>query len=124
MKLVMLITAQIERGLDVALAWQEAGATGVTIVRSYGLFTLQRTIQRGEVELPRMVSSVAAILAHLLDTVEENGHILLSVVEPEMVDKLVDATNKTLGDLTEPNNGILLVLDLERAIGLRDHSKS
>lgn len=124
MKLVMLITAQIEKGLDVALAWQEAGATGVTILRSYGLFTLQRKIQHGDVELPRMVSSVAAALAHLLDTVEENGHILISVVEPEMVDKLINAANNVLGDLTEPNNGILIVLDLERAIGIRDHSKS
>jgi hypothetical protein len=124
MKLVMLITAQIEKGLDVAVAWQEAGATGVTILRSYGLFTLQRTIQRGEVELPRMVSSVAAALAHLLDTVEENGHILISVVEPEIVDKLINAASNILGDLTEPNNGILVVLDLERVIGLHDHSKS
>jgi hypothetical protein len=123
MKLVMLITAQKEKGLDVALAWQEAGAPGVTILRAHGLNNLQKTIQHGAVELPRMVSSVAAALAHIIDSVEQNGEILLSVVEADMVDKLLEVANSVLGDLTLPNNGILLVIDIERAIGVRDHSK-
>jgi hypothetical protein len=123
MKLVMLITAQVEKGLDVALSWQEAGAPGVTILRSHGLFSLQKAVQHGDVELPRMVSSVAAALAHIIDSVEQNGEILLSVVDPDMVDNLLDATTRILGDLTLPDNGILLVIDVERAIGVRDHSK-
>jgi hypothetical protein len=123
MKLVILITAQVEKGLDVALSWQEAGAPGVTILRSHGLFSLQKAVQHGDVELPRMVSSVAAALAHIIDSVEQNGEILLSVVDPDMVDNLLDATTRILGDLTLPDNGILLVIDVERAIGVRDHSK-
>jgi hypothetical protein len=121
MKLVMLITAQVEKGLDVALSWQEAGAPGVTIIHSHGLYSLQQAVQHGEVELPRMVSSMAAALAHVFESVEQTVQIFISVVNPEQVDKLVAAANAVLGDLTEPNHGILVVLDIERAIGVRDH---
>ncbi len=121
MKLIMLITAQVEKGLDVAQSWQEAGAPGVTILRSYGLYSLQKAIQHGDVELPRMVSSVAAAMAHIIDSVEQNGEILLSIVDADMVDQLVEAASKVLGDLTEPDSGLLLVIDVERAIGVRDH---
>ncbi len=34
---------------------------------------------------------------------------------------LITATNGVLGDLTEPNTGILFVLPLDRVVGLRDH---
>jgi hypothetical protein len=121
MKLVVLITAQVEEGLDIAQAWQEAGAPGVTIVRSHGLHTLQRELRSGSVELPRMIASMGAAMASILDNVEERGEIILSVVEDDLVDSLIDAANQVLGDLTEPNHGILFVLALERAIGVRRH---
>jgi hypothetical protein len=40
-----------------------------------------------------------------------------------MVDRLIDETTSILGDLNEPNNGVLLVLAIERAVGVRDHRK-
>lgn len=123
MKLVILITAQVEDGLDVAMAWQEAGAPGVTIVRSHGLRTLQEKVKSGSVELPRMVTSMATAMAHVLTNLEEPGEILLSVVPDDMVAKLEAAANDTLGDLTEPYNGIMIVLDVERAIGVHHHTE-
>jgi len=119
MKLVVLITARVEDGLEIALAWQEAGAPGVTIVRSHGLHSLQRELRSGSVELPRMVVSMGAAMASLLENMEERSEIILSVVEDDQVDPLIAAANRVLGDLTEPETGILFVLGLERAIGLR-----
>lgn len=121
MKLVVLITAQVESGLDVALAWQAAGAPGVTIVRTHGLHALQQEFQRGSVELPRMVVSMAAAMAAVLDSLEERSEMLLSLVDDALVDALIAAANGVLGDLTQPNHGILFVVPVERAIGVRDH---
>ncbi len=124
MRLIILITAQVERGLDIAQAWQEAGAPGVTIIRSHGLHTLQNELKSGSVELPRMVVSMGAALAAILDNVEARGEMILSLVEDDLVDKLVAAANEALGDLTEPGHGILFTLPVERAIGVRRHDGS
>jgi hypothetical protein len=121
MKLIVLITSQIEQGLEAAQSWQDNGAPGVTILPAHGLFSLQRAAQHGEVELPRMMVSMAAALAQVIERAEEKSQIILSLVEKEKVDALIAATEKILGDLTLPHNGILFVLDVERAIGVRDH---
>ncbi len=123
MKLVILITSRITNGLDVAQSWQEAGAPGVTIIRSHGLHGLQQEVRHGSVELPRMVVSMAASMAHIIDQVEERSEVVLSVVPKTMVDKLIDAANEVLGDLSKPNHGVLFVLDVERAVGVRHHTE-
>ena len=119
MKLVILITTQVERGMEIALAWQDVGAPGVTIVQAHGLHTLQQEVERGAVELPRIVVSMASAMAHIIDNVEARGQLLLSVVPDETVDALINAASEVLGELTEPGNGVLFVLPVERAIGVR-----
>ncbi len=124
MKLVLLITPQIDKGLDVAQAWQEAGAPGVTIIRSHGLHTLQKELQSGSVELPRMVVSMGAAMAAIIDNMEERGEVILSIVEDELCDAVIAAANEVLGDLTSPNAGVLVTLPIERAVGVRHHDRS
>ncbi len=121
MKLVILITSRVEDGLDIAQAWQEAGAPGVTIVRSYGLHTLQRELKSGSVELPRMIASMGAAMAAIIDNLEPRGEMILSLVEDDLVDRLIAAANETLGDLTQPEHGILFTIPVDRAIGVRRH---
>lgn len=121
MKLVVLITARTEQGLEVAQAWQETGAPGVTIIRAHGLFSLQETVRKGTVELPRMLVSMAAALAHIIESTEGTSELILSLVEKEKVDPLVKATESVLGDLSQPGHGVLFVLNVERALGVRDH---
>lgn len=123
MKLVILITSAIKNGLDVAQSWQDGGAPGVSIIRTHGLYSLQQEVKSGDVELPRMVVSMASAMAHILDSVEERGEMVLSLVEDDLVDMLISKANEVLGDLTEPDNGILFVVDVERAIGIRRHGK-
>lgn len=121
MKLILLITAQNEHGLEVAEAWQGAGAPGVTIIRTHGLHTLQQRVRDGTVELPRMVASMAAAMAHVLESMEEKGQMLISVVEDDLVDSLIAEVNRILGDLTEPGHGVLVVVPIDRAIGVIHH---
>jgi hypothetical protein len=40
------------------------------------------------------------------------------------LDKLIDVAQRTVGDLNEPDNGIIFVLDVERVVGLRNHGAS
>jgi len=116
MKLVVLVTAKREAGLDIAQAWQEAGAPGVTIVPSHGLHALQEELKSGSVELPRMMVSMGAAMAVILDEMEEHSMIILSLVEDALVDPLIASTNQSLGDLSGPDHGILFVVPVERAI--------
>lgn len=118
MKLVCLITGKIEQGFEIAQAWQAAGAPGITVLRTYGLFGLQNAIARGEVELPLMVSSMARALASLIANYEHDSTMLLCVCEDALRDPLIAAAQAVLGDLTEPGHGILFVIDLERALGV------
>jgi len=122
MKLIVLITARIEDGLEIAQAWHEVGAPGVTIIHAHGLHTLQQELKSGTVELPRMVVSMGAAMAAILENMEGHSQMILSVVEDELVDKLIAAANQALGDLTEPDHGILFTLTLDSAIGVRRHS--
>jgi hypothetical protein len=124
MKLVVLITAKVEDGLDIAQAWQDAGAPGVTIIRSHGLHTLQRELSSGAVELPRMVASMGAAMAAILDNLEERGEMILSLVDDDLVEPLIAAANAVLGDMTQPDHGILFTIPVERAIGVRRHDGS
>ncbi|MCA9904027.1 MAG: hypothetical protein KC547_09230 [Anaerolineae bacterium] len=124
MKLVILVTAKIELGLEVAQSWQDVGAPGVTILRSHGLHTLQKELEHGDIELPRMVASMASAMATLIENVEERGEMILSLVDDDMVDALIAVTNQVLGDLMSPNSGVLFVIPVERAVGVRHHGQS
>ncbi|QPC82984.1 hypothetical protein G4Y79_01005 [Phototrophicus methaneseepsis] len=121
MKLILLIIPENESSLEIGQAWQRAGATGVTILRSHGLYTLQRQMEAGKVELPRQVVSMAMAMAHVLDMIEEKGHLMLSVVQDDQVDGLIAAAESVVGDLERPDNGVLFVLPVERAIGIGHH---
>lgn len=123
MKLVILITAEIEHGLQIAQAWQDLGAPGVTIVRSYGLRTLQDEVERGAVELPRMTVSMASAMAAIIDQVQKRGELILSVAEDELVEDMVKAVQATLGDMQAADTGVIFVLPVEQAFGIVHHDQ-
>jgi nitrogen regulatory protein PII len=110
-KLVIMITAQIEKGVQVAEAWEKAGAPGVTMLDSYGLHHL-RERSKG-LELPLFVS-----MASVMRQIEQTNITLLSVVDTDIVDKLLDAASGILGSLSEPHTGVAFVLDVERIVGI------
>ena len=122
MKLVMLMTTLVEKGFTVAQAWQTAGAPGVTIIQMHGLYRLQQQVTHGAVELPRMIISMAAAMAAIIDNAQAEGIMFLALVPPEIVDHLIAAANAELGDLSEAGHGVLCVIDVERAIGVRNHA--
>ncbi len=50
-KMVLVITTKIERGLEVAEAWEELGAPGVTLIESHGLHRLRERSKTLEINL-------------------------------------------------------------------------
>jgi len=112
MKLVILITAQTEQTLEIATAWQQAGATGVPILEGYGLRRLQEMAIRDDLPLIPSLSS-------LMRGKEVETHLLVSVVDDELAETLHQETSNILGDLTLPGNGVILTIDLASLAGLR-----
>lgn len=120
MKLIILITSNVEDGLEVATRWQEAGAPGVTVLKSFGLYSLQRKMMGDSLEVPlHMASSMTSMMAYVLREMELNNHVLLSVVPKELAPTLLDEARAVMGDLLEPNHGVAFVVPLDEAIGLR-----
>lgn len=122
MKLIILITSDSESGMEVANRWQEAGAPGVTIIKSVGLQSLKRKIAHDSLEVPlHIASSVSSVMAYMLRQMENTNHVLLSVAPATMVSMLLDEARAVMGDLTEPNHGVAFVVSLDEAIGVRNY---
>jgi nitrogen regulatory protein PII len=98
---------------DVLESWDAAGVSGVTIFPSTGLRRLQ-TLDVLREDIPLIPS-----LEDLIQQEERLNRTLFTIVEgDEMVDKLVNATQSVIGDLNNPNTGILTVLPVIKAYGL------
>ncbi|MBI5929498.1 MAG: hypothetical protein HY862_09330 [Chloroflexi bacterium] len=115
-KLVVLITARIEEGHNIGEAWQQVGAPGVTLVESHGLRRLQKAAKYTEI-----LSGTISML-EVLNQIDSSSLIIFTVIDDDtLVDKLVAVTEKILGDLRQPNNGIAFVINLERAFGINHY---
>jgi nitrogen regulatory protein PII len=98
---------------EILTAWEEAGVSGITILPSSGLARLR---QKGALRenLPLIPS-----LEDLIEHTENTNRTLLTIVDgDELVDRVVSATQQVLGDLNNPNTGILAVIPVARVYGL------
>lgn len=103
-------SANLQAVLD---AWDEAGASGVTILPSTGLRRIrQNAALRDDIPLiPRLED----ILRHE----EQLNHTIFTMVKDnETVERIVNATENIVGNLNKPNTGILAVLPLLKVYGL------
>lgn len=111
--LVIFVVDQIEQCPAIFDAWEEIGVTGVTILESTGLGRIRRAAGYRD-DLPLMPS-----IRSLLQTQEEHHRTLMVLVKEEAtIDKLIATTGNVVGDLNEPNKGVLMVLPVLRVVGL------
>jgi nitrogen regulatory protein PII len=93
---------QLDQVLD---AWDSVGVTGVTIVESTGI---NRRRQASQVGAPFMAG-----INRLMSGDIENHFTLFCIVRSEsLVDQCVKATEGIVGDLDEPNSGVLVAWPL------------
>lgn len=111
--LVVLVLDDVNREPDVFDAWEGVGVGGITIIESTGLGRIrQREGLRDD--LPLMPS-----LRSLLHGREERHRTIFSIVEgEEKVEALISATEAIVGELSEPNTGVLFALPLSHVAGV------
>lgn len=113
-QMVLLVLDDVNHCSPVLDAWEAAGVSGITILDSTGLGRV-RAANSFRDDFPLMPS-----ISNLMKSREERHRTMFTVVESDdMVDKLISITQKITGDLQSPNQGVLFVLPVSRAIGLR-----
>jgi nitrogen regulatory protein PII len=113
MFMIMFILNDPDRCQDVLDAWEAAGVAGVTILRSTGLGRIRAKMGLTD-DMPLIPS-----LDDFFQTDENLNRTLVSIIrEKSVVDRVVQATQSVLGDLNQPNTGILVVLPVLEAYGL------
>ncbi len=111
--MVIAVVDELEKCPSILDAWEAVGAAGITILESTGLGRIRKGANIRD-DLPLMPS-----LRNLLQSREEHHRTFFTVVHDEaMIDRLFEATESVLGDLKEPNKGILFAVPVVRAYGV------
>ena len=113
-RLVICVVDDPERADEVLAAWVQCGVPGVTILDSMGLG--HHITGLG----PQDDAAIFPSLENLLRAREESHRTLMAVVDdPQIIDRLVEETERIVGALDTPNTVILFVIPVEQAWGLR-----
>lgn len=101
---------------DLLHAWEHAGVKGATVLFSTGLGRIRQNF--GLMEDFPLFPTMSDIMERLEDM--DLSRTLFSVVEnEEIVDRVLEQTQKVVGDLNQPNTGILIVLPVAKVYGLK-----
>jgi nitrogen regulatory protein PII len=113
MFLVLAVIDDCEKVNELLDAWEEIGVSGVTILHSSGLGRVRQN-KGWRDDLP-LFPSLEALLQHE----EFFSRTLFTVVNDDaLIDKLVDSTQRIIGDLSQPNTGLLVVLPAAQVYGI------
>jgi len=110
MHMVMYVLDDPDK-LDAVLeAWDALGVGGVTIIESSG-------IRRRQVKRKRIPMRFG--FEHLVESNERGNFTLMTLVEGEaVVEQCVEAVERVVGNLSEPNTGILAAWPLAVVRGI------
>ena len=112
MSMILFVLHDTDKLDELLAAWQEAGAPGVTVLESTGVGRIRQNEALRE-DTPLMPS-----LEDFYPDPEHMSRTMFTILKDELVQKVVDATYKAVGDLNEPNTGLLVVLPTIAAYGL------
>lgn len=119
MSLVLFVLHDPEKLPELLDAWKEAGVSGATVLFSTGMGRLAQSPALLD-DLPIMPS-----LNDFLPRVEHFGRTVFSMIDDEkVVGRVIQATERVVGDLNEPDRGLLMVLPVTRVYGLRNNTSS
>ena len=110
METVILILNDVDLLHEVLRAWEDVGVRGVTVLRSTGLGRIGDGLYRDDAPL-------FPSLRELLEQDEMHHFTLMSVVDSNLVDAIIVATEQITGALTQPNTGMLFTLPVGRVVG-------
>jgi len=117
MKMILFVLNDPVKVQELLEAWKEAGASGATVLFSTGMGRIhQNSCLRDD--LPLMPS-----LSDFYDNDQELSRTLFTIIRDELVGQIISATEKVVGDLNTPGNGILIVLPADSVHGLIEYGK-
>jgi len=116
---VFIVMSGFDKCQDVLAAWEKLGVTGVTILESLGLRKIQEMRAQRD-DLPLFPS-----LRHLLEGEEYHHRTAFVILDDDFdLDGLIEATEQAVGgDFDAPDTGILFVIPVTRALGMRPYWK-
>jgi hypothetical protein len=117
--IVVVVMPDLEKCHAVLDAWEKRGVSGVTILESLGMHKL-RQMRAGRDDLPLIPS-----LRHLMEGEEYHHRTAFVVVDDDFdLEGLIHATEQAVGgDFNAPNSGLLFVVPVTRALGMRPYWK-
>ena len=117
--MVVVVMPDVDKCRVVLDAWEKCGVSGVTVLESLGLHKINQMRARRD-DLPLIPS-----LRHLMESEEYHHRTAFVVVDDDFdLDELIEATRQAIGgDFDAPNSGILFVVPVARAFGMRPYWK-
>ena len=113
---ILFVLHDISKMRDLLHAWEEAGVKGATVLFSTGLGRIRQNF--GLMEDFPLFPTMSDIMERLEDM--DLSRTLFSVIDDEkIVDNVLQQTQKVVGDLNQPNTGILIVLPVAKVYGLK-----
>ncbi len=114
MSMVLLVLHDAAKLGDVLAAWEERGISGATILYNTGIGRIRMSAALRD-DIPLIPS-----LSDFFIQPENYGFTLFTLLEnDDLIEGLVEATEKVVGDLELDGNGILAVLPVSQVRGLR-----
>ena len=111
--LVVLVLECTEICHEILDAWEEAGASGATILESTGLARIRGAVRD---DLPLVPS-----LRDLLKVDEMHNRTIFTMIDDDEVLERVLAVTRENVDFTQPNSGLMFVVPVSRVFGLKRH---
>jgi hypothetical protein len=109
--LVVLVLDNPDLCQNILEAWEATGVRGITILESTGVGRMKQAGFRDDIPLMPNLSD-------LFKSSETHHRTLFSVVETaEQADGLRDATETITGELSQPNTGLMFVVELHKVFG-------
>ncbi|HSM57392.1 MAG TPA: hypothetical protein VK879_14670 [Candidatus Sulfomarinibacteraceae bacterium] len=109
MFLLVMVLDDVAHRDDVLQAWVDAGVRGVTILESTGI---NRVLHRSEAQ-PMFMG-----FSQIFGGARVGHNTLFAVIESmEVAEAAVEATQGVVGDLSEPDTGVVFVVPVTRMWG-------
>jgi nitrogen regulatory protein PII len=110
-QLLVFVLDNLEQCPAVLDAWEQAGVAGATILESSGLGRMRVALRDDMPLLPSLKDLVAGRELH--------HRTLFSVInDEETLERAIEATERIVGDLSNPHTGLLFVLPVSRVLGI------
>ncbi len=113
---ILFVLHDISKMKDLLHAWEEAGVKGATVLFSTGLGRIRQSF--GLMEDFPLFPTMTDIMENLENL--DLSRTVFSVIDDEtIIDNVLQQTQKVVGDLNQPNTGILIVLPVTKVYGLK-----